>query len=89
MRVQFDRPNGWEAEIVTMDGAVYLRCKAPGSTLPWQYVLSIGEARAMSQQLEEATLEAHRWHQEPERRGTWFLAPDWRTAYYQHFAGRQ
>lgn len=69
MRVQFNQPNGWEAEIVTMDGAVYIRCRAPGSTLPWQYVLSIGEARAMCQQLEEAAIEAQRWHDAPEKEG--------------------
>ncbi len=63
MRVLFNRPDGWEAEIVTMDGAVHIRCKAPGSTLPWQYVLSSDEARAMSQQLEEAAIEARRWHE--------------------------
>jgi hypothetical protein len=69
MRVQFTQPNGWEAEIVTMDGAVYIRARAPGSTLPWQYVLSIGEANAMAQQLQEAAAEAHRWHTGPGKDG--------------------
>lgn len=75
MRVQFNQPNGWEAEIVTMDGAIYIRCRAPGSTLPWQYVLSIGEANAMAQQLQEAAQEAHRWHTAKTERPTAAAAP--------------
>lgn len=60
MRVLFHQPAGWEAEIVNMDGAVHIRAKAPGSTLPWSYVLTADEAMQMAQILEENAIEARR-----------------------------
>lgn len=67
MIVHLMQPTGWTAETVSMDGAVYIRAKSRTSSLPWQYVLSSDEAMQLAQQLEEAALEARRWHQTPER----------------------
>lgn len=75
MRVQFDRPNGWEMEIVAMDGAVYLRCRAPGSTLPWQYVLSHSEAMQAAQMMEEQAIAARHWHEADTRHHVAAAAP--------------